>query len=117
MKKSASQKIPSEPGHDLIQSFILCFYYLNQEAKRENLSFIADITREAISAIEQRQQYNESSVVHNIYGHSLYHALDFLTKFAALSKDKQQALATLLDRSSSDERFRRALEALERQVQ
>ncbi len=86
------------PDEDKIHRFILCLYYLNQEAERENLSGISNAIRHTIHTIENNEiQDLEQYTLHKVVRETSYYALEFLNKFSSLSKERQRALAFILD--------------------
>ncbi|MDX2073938.1 MAG: hypothetical protein SFX19_06195 [Alphaproteobacteria bacterium] len=100
MKQRSNKKSlhPENDGDEKIRNFILCLYYLNQEAKREGLKHIANTIQQAIILIEDPQiKAAPDFVTKEMLSESSYYALEFLSKFSSLSKDRQRALACTLN--------------------
>jgi len=80
-----------------LQSFLVCLHYLCKEAERAKLPAVFSILQNAITEIGEWSDGNAPNIKYNILDHSLYYALEFLSKFSSLSKDKQEAMSHIFD--------------------
>lgn len=92
---------------DKIQSFLASLHYLAKEAEREDLSNISDIIKYSINSIQIWVDGDKTMNKCDLLDTSIYYAIEFLSKFSLLTREKQSALVDLFD--SIDERERLAL--------
>ncbi len=85
-----------------LQSFVVCLHYLCKEAERENLNGVFNILQNALAEIGELANGNESKERYSILDNSVYYALEFLSKFSALSQDRQIAMANLFNNRGHD---------------
>lgn len=92
VSKRVAVKLNEEPKEKVkaLQSFLSCLFYLIQEAKRENLTFVADVLKEGIGKIDRLSNCDElRQASANIIDNSLFEAMNFLHTLSSLSVEQR----------------------------
>jgi hypothetical protein len=83
-KKNPKEKVKA------LQSFLSCLFYLIQEAKREDLTFVANVLKEGIGKIDRLSNCDElRQASANIIDNSLFEAMNFLHTLSSLSVEQR----------------------------